>query len=94
MIAEGHGWFLRRYDRSKALEFLAMVESMRPLEVLPVGAAEQNAAAKLLRKFRDQDLTLSDAIGLHLMGARRIRACWSTDRHLGLTGVPLVVHGP
>jgi hypothetical protein len=27
-----------------------------------------------------------------LLEQRRIAACWSTDRHLGLTGVPLVVY--
>ena len=31
VIAEGHGWFLKRYDRTKALQFLAMIETMRPL---------------------------------------------------------------
>jgi hypothetical protein len=30
--------------------------------------------------------------GLHLMKAQRLRACWSTDFHLGLTGVPLVIN--
>jgi predicted nucleic acid-binding protein len=25
---------------------------------------------------------------------RRIRSCWSTDRHLGLSGVPLLIHEP
>ena len=82
VVAEGHGWFLKRYDRAKALEFLNMVELMRPLAVDPVGLHEQKAAAELLRKFADQDLTLADAVGLHLMKAHRIKSCWSTDFHL------------
>ena len=68
-----------------------MVESM-PLEIVPIGAAEQRAALKIIRKYSDQDLTLTDAAGLHLMTARRIRVCWSTDFHLGLTKVPLVIY--
>lgn len=36
---------------------------------------------------------LVDTLGLHSMGVRRIKTCWSTDRHLGLTGVPLTIHG-
>ena len=40
VVAEGHGWFLRRYDRSRALQFLAMIEAMTPLRVLSVGADE------------------------------------------------------
>ena len=93
VIAEGHGWFLRRYDPSRALQFLAMVESMEPLQIAPVGASEQRAAAKTLRSFSDQRLTLTDAVGLHLMEQRAVASCWSTDFHLGLTGVPLVIHG-
>jgi len=92
VIAEGHGWFLRRYDRTRALQFLAMIEDMAPLAVASVGPKEQEAATDLLRRFSDQDLTLTDAVGLHVMKAQRIRVCWSTDSHLGLTGVPLVIN--
>ncbi len=35
---------------------------------------------------------MTDAIGLHVMAIRNVRHCWSTDFHLGLTGVPLVIH--
>lgn len=91
VIAEGHGWFLKRYDRTRALQFIAMVEDMTPLQVLAVGRAEQAAAAAVLRRFSDQDLTLTDGVGLHLMKQHRIGQCWSTDFHLGLTGVPLVI---
>ena len=93
VIAEGHAWFLRRYDRTRALQFIAMIEDMAPLEVSGVGRKEQKAATELLRRFSDQDLTMTDAVGLHLMKSQRIRACWSTDFHLGLTGVPLVING-
>ena len=91
VVAEGHGWFLKRYDRARALQFLAMVEDMTPLVILSVGLAEQAAAVAVLRKFSDQDLTLTDGVGLHLMKQNRIKHCWSTDFHLGLTGVPLAI---
>ena len=68
-----------------------MVEVM-PLEILTIGEPQQRAAVLLLRKYSDQDLTLTDATGLHVMADRRIRICWSTDFHLGLTKVPLVIH--
>jgi predicted nucleic acid-binding protein len=92
VIAEGHGWFLRRYDPGRALQFLAMIESMDPLRVHAVGPAELEGGLKLLRRFSDQQPTLTDAVGLHLMADRRLSVCWSTDRHLALTGVPLVIH--
>ena len=94
VVAEGHAWFLRRYDRTRALQFLAMIEDMEPLQVAPVGEAELSGATRILRKFSDQDLTLTDAAGLYLMLQLRVRACWSTEFHLGLTGVPLVVNEP
>ena len=83
---------MRRYDRTKALQFLAMIEVMTPLKVIPVGPNEQAGAIAILRRFPDQDLTLADAMGLYIMGVRSIRECWSTDFHLGLTGVRLVIH--
>ncbi|MCX7962107.1 MAG: PIN domain-containing protein [Burkholderiales bacterium] len=91
VVAEGHGWFLRRYDTLRALQFLAMIEDMTPLKVLAVGRAELDAATALLRRYSDRELTLTDAVGLHLMRARRIRHCWSTDRHLALAGATLAI---
>lgn len=92
VVAEGHAWFLRRFDRNRALQFLTMLEEMKPLCVLSVGASEQAKATSILRQFSDQNLTMTDAVGLHLLRTQRIKSCWSTDFHLGMTGVPLVIH--
>jgi predicted nucleic acid-binding protein len=91
VVAEGHGWFLRRFDRMRALQFLAFIEDVQPLQLVPVGLDEHAGAVRLLRRFSDQDLTLADAVGLHMMKVLGIDACWSTDFHLGLTGIRLVV---
>ena len=91
VVAEGHGWFLKRYDIARGLQFLSMIEAM-PLRILPVGEGEQQAASALIRKFSDQDITLVDAVGLHVMAGRRVPICWSTDFHLSLTKVPLIIH--
>lgn len=93
VIAEGRrGWFLERYDRTRALQFLAMIEDMTPLHLVAVGTRDQQGGVALLRRFAGQDLSLVDAIALHLMRERKIRSCWPTDFHRGLTGVPLVIH--
>jgi len=92
VVAEGHGWFLRRFDQARALQFMAMVEAMAPLEVVPIGSTQLRQGAEILRRYPDQPLTLADALGLQLMKERKVASCWSTDRHLGLTGVPLVIH--
>ena len=93
VIAEGHGWFLKRYDATRALQFVAMIEALKPLRIASVGLREQRGGAEILRRFADQPLTLTDAVGLFVMGQRGIGTCWSTDRHLGLTGARLVIHG-
>jgi predicted nucleic acid-binding protein len=92
VISEGHAWFLRRYDRTRALQFLGLIESLRPLSIASVGPKELEAGAAVMRKFSDQDLTLTDAVGLALMKEKKTGTCWSTDFHLGLTGVPLVIN--
>ena len=92
VVTEGHAWFLRRFDRVKALRFLAMVADMSFLDVRSVGARELDGAAAVVRRFTDQDLTLVDAVGLHLMREARVVSCWSTDRHLALAGTPLAIH--
>lgn len=90
VLAEGHGWFLRRYDGRRALEFLNFVDALPALTIEAFDADAVTRAAKLLKKFSDQTLTLADAHGLAVMSGRRITSCWSTDRHMGLTGATLV----
>lgn len=90
-VVEGHGWFLRRYDQSRAIQFLAFVHELAPLRVLPFTAEDLSKAGALLKKFTDQAVTLADLHGLIVMRERRIRECWSTDRHLALTGARLVM---
>lgn len=91
VIAEGHGWFLRRYDPNRAVQFLNFIHELPVLTIRPFDSEELAKAAQLVKKFSDQRLTLADAHGLALMGERRTSTCWSTDRHLGITGVALVI---
>ena len=56
------------------------------------GAEDAVGEAKPIFLNAIKSMTLTDAIGLHLMSARKIRSCWSTDFHLGLTKVPLVIY--
>lgn len=90
VIAEGHGWFLRRYDGRRAIQFLNFIDDLPLLSVHAFDAEALTRAGRLVKKFEDQGLTLADAHGLVVMTERRSASCWSTDRHLSLTGVPLV----
>jgi len=91
VIAEGHGWFLRRYDQARAVQFLSFIEVFAVLTIQPFDGDSLAKSARLVRKFADQKLTLADAHGLVVIAERRISSCWSTDRHLGLTGAHLAV---
>lgn len=89
VVAEGHGWFLRRYDQRRAVTFLSFIEAL-PIQIVGFDTAELKKTTPWIKKFADQKLTLADAHGLVIMKAQRIAICWSTDRHLGLTGATLV----
>lgn len=91
VVAEGQGWFLRRYDQYRALQFLAFLETLPRFTIQPLDAGELARATGLLKRFSGQRLTLADAHGLAIMADRQTACCWSTDRHLGLTGVPLAI---
>ncbi|HEV2198280.1 MAG TPA: PIN domain-containing protein [Bryobacteraceae bacterium] len=91
VVAEGHGWFLRRVHVQRAMEFLSFVRSLKPLAILPFGRDQIESVRPLLTKFEDQGVTMADVHGLFIMQGRRIKVCWSTDRHLGLTGANLAM---
>ncbi|MEP6960484.1 MAG: PIN domain-containing protein, partial [Acidobacteriota bacterium] len=79
VIAEGHGWFLRRYDQQRAIQFLAFVNALPGLTIRGFDSTELAKVGSIVKKFSDQELTLADAHGLALMRELRIGCCWSTD---------------
>ncbi len=91
VIAETHGWFLRRFDSYRALEFMAFLESLNILQVVAADADLISSATGILRKYSDQNLTLADACGLYLLKKNPRWKNWSTDRHLELTGRKLII---
>jgi predicted nucleic acid-binding protein len=90
VVAEGHGWFLRRYDQHRAVQFLAFIDALPRLTIQAFDSRELVRVNRVVKKYSDQKLTLADAHGLAIMSERRSTMCWSTDRHLGLGGVALV----
>jgi len=91
VVAEGHGWFLRRYDSRRALQFLTFLEVLPSLTIRMFDAGELAKTGRVVKKFADQGLTLADAHGLAIVAEHKIPICWSTDRHLALTGARLVI---
>ena len=91
VIAEGHGWFLRRYDQRRAIEFLAFAGVLPDLNIVPFDGRGLQLASDVIKKYADRKLTLADSHGLAIIQELRIVNCWSTDGHLGLNGAELVV---
>ena len=93
VISETHGWFLKRYDNRRALQFMSFVKALDSnLTIHSCDESLLNEAVKIITKYKDQELTITDASGLYLMKSLKITNCWSTDRHLGLMGARLVIH--
>ena len=91
VVAEGHGWFLRRYDQQRAIQFLAFVDSLSMLTTVPFDSLALADARAVVTSYADQKLTLADSHGLALMRQRRVAVCWSTDRHLSIGGANLAI---
>lgn len=91
VIAEGHGWFLRRYDQYRAVQFLSFIEALPGLTIRGFDSAEMAKTGRIVKKFADQKLTLADAHGIAIMQDHGVDCCWSTDRHLALAGARLVL---
>ncbi len=89
-VAEGHAWFLRRYDSYRALQFLQFLDALPHLRIVPFDASELASSAEVARRYADQKLTLADAHGLAILRQIRNPVCWSTDRRLTLGGARLV----
>jgi len=54
VIADGHGWFAKRFDSYRGLDFISLIEAMRPLTIMEVGREDLDSATMILRRFSDQ----------------------------------------
>jgi len=73
------------YDRNRATHFLNFIDDLTVLAIQSFDREELKMTGRLIKKFDDLPLTLADAHGLAIISQRKISACWSTDRPLGLT---------
>jgi hypothetical protein len=61
VVAEGHGWFLRRYDRQRAVQFFAIVDTLPNLTIRGFDVSDLGKASRAARKFQNPKLTVADA---------------------------------
>jgi len=70
------------------VQFLRFIEAPAVLTIQLFDADSLDKSARLVRKLADRKLTRADAHGLVVIAERRITSCWSTDRQVGVRGVP------
>ena len=85
------GGFCAATTQRRAVQFLNFLDVLPGLTIRAFDSVELVKASQLVKKFADQKLTLADAHGLAVMREQHTSSCWSTDRHLGLTGVRLTI---
>ncbi len=87
VVAEMHVLLLRFAGPAGALEFLDRLAADPSHEIVDVDRDLRLAAIeRWLRRFRDQDFSLTDAVSFEVMRQRRIRRALALDRHFAVAG--------
>lgn len=90
VVAETYSWFLHRHGEEAARALRQLIDQLEGLQLLHGGADHHADCVSMLDRFRGARLTYVDASSLVLIQQQRIRQIWSTDHHLGLTGVEIL----
>lgn len=73
-----------------AMRFLRSIRASPRLNVIPSDGHLEDLAEEILRNFKDQDLSLVDAVSFALMQDRGIDEAFAFDQHFNLFGFRLL----
>jgi predicted nucleic acid-binding protein len=90
VVAETHALLLRRGGREAALRFLGEVGREPILVETSTPEIAERARLEWLVRFKDQDLTLTDAVSFVVMTNRGIREALALDQQFAAAGFVLV----
>ena len=90
VISETYSWFLHRMGEEQARTFRQMIGNLEHLKVLEATVEHHADVVKVLERFRGTKLTYVDASSLVHLEQKKISVVWSTDHHLGLSGVQVL----
>lgn len=90
VISEAYSWFLHRHGEEAARSFRRFVDDLEVLQILEVNRHHHRQVTSMLDRLRGSKLTYVDASSLCIIERHKIRKVWSTDHHLGLTGVEVL----
>ncbi len=89
VVSEAYSWFLHRMGEEAARTFRSLVSSLEGLKILEATLQHHASVLRMLDRLRGSKLTYVDASSLCFLQEHGIGEAWSTDRHLGLTGVEI-----
>lgn len=91
VVAEMHILLSRFRGAQEGLRFLDSLYQDPAHQVVFVDRGLERAAAdQWLRRFRDHQLSLADAVSFEVMRVRQIRQVLALDKHFALAGFDLV----
>ncbi len=90
VVSEAYAWFLHRMGEEAARTFRQCLGNLAGLKVYEATVDHHQHVLKTLDHFRGTKLTYVDASSLCLLERHKIRCVWSTDHHLGISGVAVL----
>jgi predicted nucleic acid-binding protein len=93
IIGECYTFFRYRVGVASAFRWLDYLDAARGtghLRVLYADDGDGREAERILRRYRDQNLSYTDALTLAIARRGEVRAIFGFDHHLALMGVPLL----
>ncbi|MDW8110585.1 MAG: PIN domain-containing protein [Candidatus Bipolaricaulota bacterium] len=90
VIAETYILLRKAAGHAPAVAFLEMIAASPRIERIFATAEHEAEAVTLLKKYRDQDFSLTDAVSFVVMKHRKIKRALAFDQHFRVAGFELV----
>lgn len=94
VVAEAYALILPRAGRLQALHLLDVVRQAGRLSRVYADAALEAQAEAILRRYNDQDFSLTDAVSFAVMDEGGIKEAFAFDKHFATAGFTLVPAPP
>jgi predicted nucleic acid-binding protein len=90
VVSEAYSWVLHRYGEESGRTLAKFIDNLEGLGIFEVDHQHHQQVGRMLARLRGSKLTYVDASSLCFIERHKIRKVWSTDHHLGLTGVQVL----
>ncbi len=90
VVAETQIWLRRRASAEVASTFLKNINESQRVEIVYPNARLEAEAKRILRRFADQDFSLTDAISFAFMDQNGLTEAFAYDRHFVTAGYTII----